>query len=911
MALFGYSTQACRESSDNSALTAMQTISLMKSVPSINVINLPIRGAIFAFLLMASIVAAQTGCCSSQVEPTGRLAASCQSTGNVLRGSCRFWLASQFPPASSPIELRIGSRLLGFLHPGRAGLVWNTADAPDGTYTLEAIAPDDKGGVPTLVADQVFQIQNDGNSLDVKAPDLTKSLSGNVTLSITAHDEYYYPAIFIVSIDGQNVADAWTDNAGRFTNSLTAQIDTTQFANGVHELYVGMFSDYWPRDQIANKTYEDWRAAFERIVTFNNVHQIREVRPNYLHIFLHPGESAQLSCKDVFSDDTSAKCMAPRFNSSDPSVVTVSGHGILSGEQEGFAAVGITDGNRSTQVFVWVRHSLGVPHLSGSGEVLHSYEPQKSLFITAPFDLEASDLWSDPDLLRSVQDAGINSLSEGFYRNPRNLRANYADWQREFDLLVTRRWKFAKENRLHILATGDEVCRNIGGEAWWTMNWTSGKKAVQYAMSALARSGVAVGVEMVDEVSMLWGGTPRPPGKIGSKSGLTEVSCSGVLCKASWPDNPVNNDRFPSGTMFALAGSRFAGLNTPAGAMFRAVNVTNSGFDFVPALPVNAVSTTATDPNVEFLWWAGNIGGCPTEPCDPPVPNDALIRINDWLHESVPAVPVTWPPLGSSSREVEANWIGRDGISDYASQYWTSSALRHIYKWSPGIQELTSSMSGAFYSRQSVVFTSRPQLMLVSAAGPMYIKRNTKSAYYVPGRDDLVQPGVSAEAVTAQMMTAAALGTSGIRIFAFDSTANRSARLAARQGSLVLTGFGPRSGDSRVQANWDAISVVCRSITKILAPYLLGVELNSPAYGPNFITAARQGLNGRLLMIVNGNDWYRSLRVDLRPYEYGKAMTRYLVVSNRMTHTSAIKQNEDSITLEPGQTAIYLFSPDN
>jgi hypothetical protein len=835
--------------------------------------------------------------------------ATCPFAGKVLRGACRFQLTSQFPSAASVVELRIGSRHLGFIQPRRPWLLWNTAEAPDGTYTIEAVAAG-SAGIPTFVANRVFQIQNEGNSLDVTAPDLTRSLSGKITLSITAHDERYYPAIFMVSIDGQNLANAWTDNAGRFTDSVTLQIDTTLFANGVHELYVGMFSDYWPRGELANKSYQDWRAAFERLVTFNNGHQTRAVQSSYLHVYLHPGEQAQLSCKDVFSDDTSSPCMAPEFNSSDPSIVKVNGRGTLTGEHTGYAMVILTDGKRTTRLYVWVRNDLNVPHFSGSGDVLHSYQPQKSLFITAPFDLEAGDLWSDPTLLRAVQNAGINSISEGFYRNPRNTRANYAQWQREFDLLVKPGWRFAKEHQLHVLATGDEVCRNIGGEAWWTINWPSGKKAVQYAMSTLARSGVALGVDMVDEVSMLWGATPRPPGKIGSKNSLKEVRCSGRLCKASWPSNPVSDSRFPSGSMFALTGSKFTGLNTPAHAMFNAINITSEGFDFVPAQPVDGIFTPGTDPNLEFLWWAGNIGGCPTEPCYPPVPNDALVRINEWLHESVPAVQVSWPPLGSSPPEVQANWIGRNGISDYASHYWTTSALRHIYKWSPGIQELTASMSEAFYSRQSVVATDRPQILLISAAGPMYIKHEQNSAYFFAGRDELVQPGVSGEAITAQLMTAAALGVSGVRIFSFDSNAYQSQRLAARPGALVLTGVRPGTGEPRVQENWAATALACRLLTRVFAPYLLGTELNSPAYGTNIITAARQGTAGTLLLIVNGNDWYRSLRIDLRPYMHAKFSTRYLVTSDRINRVSVANEGDDRITLAPGETAIYLFSSD-
>jgi len=79
---------------------------------------------------------------------------------------------------------------------------------------------------------------------------------------------------------------------------------------------------------------------------------------------------------------------------------------------------------------------------------------------------------------------------------------------------VEPRWQFAKNNGFHVLATGDEIARNIGSEGWWTMNWIWAKAAVQYAFLNLAESGVGISVDMIDEGSMLWGGTPTPQAQL-------------------------------------------------------------------------------------------------------------------------------------------------------------------------------------------------------------------------------------------------------------------------------------------------------------------------------------------------------------------------------------------------------------
>jgi len=86
------------------------------------------------------------------------------------------------------------------------------------------------------------------------------------------------------------------------------------------------------------------------------------------------------------------------------------------------------------------------------------------------------------------------------------------------------------------------------------------------------------------------------------------------------------------------------------------------------------------------VWWAGDIGGCPSHPCIPPVPNSALTDVTGWVHTAQRSVPVSWPVLGIAPAPVQGNWMGRGGISDYASQYWDSFNLRHTYPWSGGVQ---------------------------------------------------------------------------------------------------------------------------------------------------------------------------------------------------------------------------------
>jgi hypothetical protein len=90
---------------------------------------------------------------------------------------------------------------------------------------------------------------------------------------------------------------------------------------------------------------------------------------NYLHAYLQSGGQSVLTCHQLFTDGTSGPCVSPTYASSDSGVVAVSSTGKLSeGSGEGFATITVIDAGKGTQVYVWVRNSLKVPHFSGSGE---------------------------------------------------------------------------------------------------------------------------------------------------------------------------------------------------------------------------------------------------------------------------------------------------------------------------------------------------------------------------------------------------------------------------------------------------------------------------------------------------------------------------------------------------------------
>ena len=866
------------------------------------------RAATIFLVLLIFVMLLHFAIADAQGQPT--LTIIRPLPNETVRGTYAF-VATSNPIASiATVEFDLGSKRLGVAHTAPFRIEWNTAYASDGNFALQVIGKDPQGKIMST-AEQVFSIDNHGNSLSVKEPDLSQPLKGAVRLSIVGQDHKYYPALWLVNVDGENVNVSYTDNSGISANTVTVLLDTTKYTNGKHELYIAMHSNTWPVGHPEHKSWRNWRAGFERVANFDNGHSLMDISANYLHVYVHPGQVVLLGCRRLFTDETSEPCQAPSYSSSDPRVIAVSASGgARAGKQEGFATLTLAEAKKTTHVYVWVKRQLSIPNFAGDGRMRTSYHPGESFFVVAPFMLSARDMMSQPPLLSQLQQAGVNTLSEGFYLNPRNLLASYSDWVKYYNANVAPEWNFARMHHFHVLATGDEVCRNIGGEAWWTLNWLPAEAAVRYAMQKLAASGVAIGIDMVDEASMMWGSTPIPPGRVGAPKSFESVSCIEGECRVRWPDNPVNSERFPSGTSFALTGSRALALNTPRGHMFTATNIAADSFDFVAAGPVSGSFTQTNDPGLTFLWWAGRIGGCPSEPCDPPVPNDALLRITGWLRSTKPKVPLSWPPLGQSPASVQGAWMGPNSISDYASDYWAPLNAAHTYTWSVGVQEWNYWMRQTYYERQSILMLDRPQLLLDSVSGPFYTKETEGASYYSPAKDDLEQPGVSGAAIISSMMTAAALGAAGVRLYFFENAAELRRHADAKLGTALQTGVNLTSTDPLVRENWRAISYAGNAL-KILTPYLFGAALNSPAYGRNIVTAARQGNNGRMLMIVNDNDWARSIRITFSPYSYGKSIVRYNISYDgirRMTMTDSIGE---TITLGPGESAVYLFTRAN
>jgi hypothetical protein len=696
-----------------------------------------------------------------------------------------------------------------------------------------------------------------------------------------------------LNIDGEQQAIVWTDNSWISPNTVTFMLDTTRFLNGPHELHISMNSRTGP----TNPQWVNWRGMVNRVVQFSNGRVKMDIVPAHQGLFMKPGDKLAVGCLQLMTDGTSGSCLAPTFTPADETVVTADASGTITALKTGFTLVNVASGTYTSTARVWVAANADSPHFGGNGALLNTYQAGKSLFVIAPFFLDPTALTGSSVLQSEVPQAGINTLSFGMYLNPWNTTTSFSTWQTNFEQAIGRKMDWATTNGYHMLLTGDDIFRRIGGDAWYTLNWPSGEAAVQYATHRLAATGVGIGLEGIDEASAIWGDRPVPNGHIGAASYLfNTVACQAGACSVNWPQNPV-----PGGWPFAFAGTA---IQTPVGSLYQAANATATGFTFQAATHATQTFTAANAPSLEYLWFAGDY--CrQSQPCVPEVPNNALLTMSNWIRTQTPAVPLSFPSLADEPASVDGNWMGPNGISDYASNYFTSLKTRTTYPWTEGIQEMSSSMENEFLARQPLYMLNRPQLMLVSLAGASYTKEGTGTSTYQPGIDLLSEPGVSPAHVSAMMMQAAALGGAGLRLYYFESPADLAGRAAATVGSQLQTGANPVNLQT---AQWQAMAAAANLLNGTLGPYLLSPRMNSPAYGRNITTAARDAASGQMLLIVNGNDWPRTIPVVFAPYSLGYGATRYwLHTLGVSTTVLPASQTTDSVILAAGESVAYVF----
>ncbi len=873
-------------------------------------LSLP-RNRLLPLLILAAIAGGmQTGSAQStspkKVPAPRPKAIQVQSpvSGQTVSGTVQLALSGDLSQVGS-VRYRLGDYLIGVSTQSPYTVSWNSAFSADGTSQIESIAYDIFGNVLSDIFTPVV-FSNFGNKANV-VNGLPSTMSGSVTYMLHAYDSVHYPAFWTTAIDGNALTAQYTDHAAVQDNTLGQTLDTTAYPNGNREFYFTFHSNDYnnPSPPPGN---ENFRGMVMQYVNFQNGRTFMEVIAKYLHVYQPVGGTLALGCSRGYTNGDRDACLAPTWVPTDPTVVSIDASGNMTALKQGYTDITLTEGGKTTLIHVWVQNDPGLPHFTTNGGMSTTYIPGKSTFILAPFLLDPGHASADPNLAAEARRAGINTLTTGMYLNPYDLTTTFASWHSSFNSTIMPGMQWAAANNFRVIGTGDNIDRNIGTEAYRTLNWPFGKQAVQYAVQQFAQSGAAVSIEMIDEAAFLWGPNPTPPGLLGAANSWQSIFCFEFICTATWPNLADNSyhDVISNGLTFTVTGN--PAINTPSGTTYTVQNATANTFTFTVPTVVSGNFTMQSNPTTEFEWFA-RATTCGT-PCVPPMLDNSLSTIASWIKSASPTVPISFPPGGIVLPPGQRNWIGQGSLSDYASQYWDDTTqARYTYIFGKGIKESGFSMSNAYYSRQPYMQLNRPQLMLISISDYSYIKNSPSGTDgYNPPLDTYQTGGVISKTVSSTMIAAAALGASGERLYQFETPETHQAAVGSGPGSSFSLSAAPTYSAINL---WRSMGYAGALMTNVLQPYLLAPPGNSPAYSNNIITGVRKATIGNMLMIVNAWDGPRTINVDFTPYKFGFGATRYRVndtyIKNALLNDSA----GETITLDSGEAAIYIFPNTN
>ncbi len=284
----------------------------------------------------------------------------------------------------------------------------------------------------------------------------------------------------------------------------TITFDTTTLQNGSHEFVTTAWTDE-PASQIIS--------VVQRSVNVNNGRVPMAVSSGWNEILLAPGQRQSLSPRLTYTNgEQVALASGVSYFTDSPGVATVSADGTLTAVSSGVAKLTTSAQGMKSTTRVIVDSPYGFPHFARDGALLTQYDPQRSLFLRSVFGITPDEVSGDMSLAASAKSAGVNAYTTGLYSNPIESGVQVlGTWQSAWDVSWNQKVTLARSQGVSLFLTGDDIAREpyeLSNSI--DNNWSA--SAIQHAFSAAQQSGVAVGVDMIDEAALLWGDTPTPSG---------------------------------------------------------------------------------------------------------------------------------------------------------------------------------------------------------------------------------------------------------------------------------------------------------------------------------------------------------------------------------------------------------------
>jgi hypothetical protein len=282
----------------------------------------------------------------------------------------------------------------------------------------------------------------------------------------------------------------------------TVTFDTTRLFNGLHEFVTTAWTDE-PQSQLIGVS--------QTKIQVDNGRAPMAISSGWNEIILAPGKQQSLRPALRYTNGEQDVLASGVVYSVDlPSVASVSSGGVLTAVSNGVAILTTSAQGKTATTRVIVDPAFGFPHFGKDGSILTQYDPTKSVFMRSAFGITPDEVRNDHALETSIAKAGINALTTGLYMNPADGGASdFNTWRSAWDSTWNANLDLARSLGVSIFLTGDDIARqpyevvNSIDNSWST-------NAIQYAFTAAKTSNLAIGVDMVDEVALIWGDTPTP-----------------------------------------------------------------------------------------------------------------------------------------------------------------------------------------------------------------------------------------------------------------------------------------------------------------------------------------------------------------------------------------------------------------
>lgn len=411
---------------------------------------------------------------------------------------------------------------------------WHSIYVRDGIISLKAIALDIQGEDVAASDILLLHVSNyNGYTFSDISPDFDSTVSGEMVVSalisntmstfpdywpddqnLVMPDDWYTFLFAYMYIDGQLYGTfAYTDDTWTYVcdvngcqTTATFTVDTTKLSNGWHGIMISAEYDF-------NAERHEKGALYLRVNVQNDSMTLIDVRPNMSTIYLRVGETQAIAMKSVFNDFSEQDYTGETVFSVAEfppagSLVSLDSSGLVTSLAVGRASIICTSQEGYSHTVRVVIQEAGFPHYSKSGVFMTSYTPGESVFMRGMFHLRDEYLVSTYGLAEQVEAASINAIESALHKDVRDGRT-VLDWKSIMEgWWLVRKCFFDKYQSLSTHMFGDDTARY----SYLFVNSLSpyATEPIAWAVNQAAESQHTMGIDMVDEVSVLWGDTPVP-----------------------------------------------------------------------------------------------------------------------------------------------------------------------------------------------------------------------------------------------------------------------------------------------------------------------------------------------------------------------------------------------------------------